>query len=236
MSEYVRAKLMRLKSMKKGNFHTTDIIRWIFSICLLIAIVAVFFYLGYYHEPLTLLKSYLEGTVNPLFFLLLMFVLPVLGVPISLFLLLAGMKFGLAGGITLAAFSMFFHMAVTYGLAHQFLRDWITRQLKHFRLAIPSFKGGRKYRHAFIFMLVPGLPYVMKNNVLALTGIGFGPYILINWTAQFGTSLPLILIGKGIIELNPMILAFALGLLSACYLLHYYLRKKYKSLSGKNSG
>ena len=235
MSGEGRGKFMPLLALKKSNVHNSDTIRLIYFICCLILIVAVFSYIGYLHEPLTLLKGYLKNAVDPLFFMLLLLVLPILGVPVSVFLVPAGMKFGMAGGLILAAFSMAFHMTVSYAMAHLFLQDWALRLLKRFRLSFPDFKNGRKYRHAFIFMLVPGLPYAMKNYVLALTEIGFGRYMLINWTAQFSTSIPLIVMGKGIIEMNPVILAYALGLLSVCYLLYYFLRRQQKKFSEKNS-
>ncbi len=214
---------MKVKHIRKRNISLL-----IAKLGLLAIFLATAFYLMHSHNLLVILKEYLESNINPVFFLFLMLILPIVGVPLSFFLVLVGMKFGTVEGVLLSAALMLCHMAATYFLIHSFLRKWIYILLKFFHIPIPETKGDHNKWHAFIFMLIPGLPYAVKNNLLALTGMPLLPYLTINWTAQFGLSIPLIVLGSAVMEMNLAILGIALALLLAAYLLQYFLRKKYR--------
>ncbi|MEE4241409.1 MAG: hypothetical protein V2I36_08075 [Desulfopila sp.] len=181
------------------------------------------------HAPVRALDEYLQGSISPAVFLLLMLALPVAGAPLSPFLVLIGMKFGTVEGISLSGIIMLMQMTLTYFLVNSFLRKWIFRLLEFFHIPVARFNDDHSRWHAFIFMLVPGLPYVAKNNLLALTGMGLTPYLTINWVAQFGLSVPLILLGGAVMEMNLVILGIAFLLLLAAYLLQYFLRKRYRN-------
>jgi uncharacterized membrane protein YdjX (TVP38/TMEM64 family) len=181
------------------------------------------------------LHEYLQYRVDPFLFLLLMLILPILGVPFSAFLVLVGMKFGLPRGLFFTALLMLIHMAITYFLVHSFLRNWILKLLK--KLNLPdSFERKIASRwHLFFFMLVPGLPYAIKNFLLALSGLPLGPYLMINWLAQFGLSVPFIITGTAIIELNPVIISSAVLLLIMVLLIQSYAKRKYRTVKANQA-
>ncbi len=191
---------------------------------LFFALLAIAVYAVINHEPIAVLKNYLENRVHPALFILLMAVLPICGVPISIFLVLVGMRFGIATGIVLTAVTMLFHLAATYFLVHSFLRMWITGMLQRFRIPVPELQIMSNKRYAFFFMLVPGLPYVVKNNLLALTGLPLVPYLLISWFSQFLTGIAFIIFGGAVMEMNYSILALALVLILAGFLLQRVIR------------
>ncbi|MDF1578594.1 MAG: hypothetical protein P1P81_09160 [Desulfobulbales bacterium] len=192
---------------------------------LVLLVVAI--YLIYRYEPAVALGEYLASRINPVIFLALMLVLPVVGIPITIFLVLVGIKFGIVQGLLLSAAIMPCHMALTYYLVHSFLRKWISALLKPYNVSIPKLKGRENRLRALIFMLIPGLPYAVKNNLLALAEVGFVPYMIINWLAQFGLSIPFIILGGAVMEMDRKILTAAVALLLAGYLSQAYLRKKY---------
>ena len=198
---------------------------------ILIVALAVGIYVVYKYDPAETLKTYLESGVHPAVFLSLMLVLPLLGVPISIFLVLIGMKFGIVAGLFLSAVIMFCHMAITYYLVHTFMRQWIVKMLAPYKVSIPRLREDKNRWHAFFFMLIPGLPYIAKNNLLALAEVPFVSYMTINWTAQYGLSIPMIILGGAILEMNLKILSIAVALILAGYLLQHYLRKKYRNFS-----
>jgi uncharacterized membrane protein YdjX (TVP38/TMEM64 family) len=195
----------------------------------LAVLLAIAAFIVHNYEPGALLREYLSSRVHPGIFIALMLILPVLGAPISIFLILVGIKFGVVGGVLLSALLMFCHMALTYYLAHTFWRKWIVALLLAHDVAIPRLDGQKNRRLAFVFMLVPGLPYAIKNNLLALSEMPFGPYMAINWTAQFGLGIPFIILGGVVMEMNPAILILVLGFLVGSYLLQHYLKKKYRN-------
>jgi uncharacterized membrane protein YdjX (TVP38/TMEM64 family) len=192
-----------------------------------IIMVTTAVYIFHYYDPSLILTEYLSRRIHPGIFISLMLILPLLGVPLSIFLVLVGIKFGIVPGLLLSAVIMLCHMALTYYLVHSFLRNWITTLLKPYKVSIPKLRNDRNRWHAFVFMLIPGLPYVAKNNLLALAEMPFVPYMAINWTAQFGLSIPFIILGSAIMEMDLTILIAALTLLLGGYLLQFYLRKKY---------
>lgn len=207
----------------------------VISLTLLMLLATIFFVLKE-PEPLQSLHDYLQYRVNPYVFLLLMLLLPIVGVPISVFLVLVGMKFDVAGGLFFSALLMSFHMVCTYYLVHSFLRDWIIKWLKSLNLLPFAAERVSPSRwHLFLFMLVPGLPYAVKNNLLALSGIPFGPYLLINWTAQFGLSIPLVLAGTAVMDMDPAIIASAVFMLIIILLLQRYAKQKYHAIMEKRS-
>lgn len=215
--------------MSKDYSQVAKTLRILYTVCGVVLLAGLAIYVAMQHDPTVYLKTYLEE-VDPLIFFFLMVLLPVGGAPISIFLVLVGMKFGLVSALALSGLSMLAHMVMSYYLVDSFLEGWLSRLLKSLRMSIPSLKGENRYWHAFLFMLIPGLPYTMKNYALALAGVSFLPYILINWTAQFTMSIPLIVVGKGLIEMDPLILGAAGILLLSVYLLHYYLRKRARML------
>jgi uncharacterized membrane protein YdjX (TVP38/TMEM64 family) len=214
--------LMQEKKPEKINLRKAAIAGT--AVIILLATAA---YIIHYYEPSLILTEYLSRRIHPGIFITLMLVLPLLGVPIGIFLVLVGIKFGIVQGLLLSALIMPCHMALTYYLVHSFLRNWITTLLKPYKVSIPKLRNDQNRWHAFVFMLIPGLPYVAKNNLLALAEMPFVPYMVINWTAQFGLSIPFIILGSAIMEMDLRFLIAALTLLLGGYLLQLYIRKKY---------
>jgi uncharacterized membrane protein YdjX (TVP38/TMEM64 family) len=212
---------------------TTRIVRQVTGGLLLVLLIAGG-YLLYHFHLVGMLRHYLEGYVPPSVFIVLMAILPVAGVPISLFLVLVGMKFGIAGGILLTAALMSFHMATTYYLVHTLLRDRIARLLRRFRVSTPTLLKNYTTWQVVIFMLVPGLPYVVKNNLLALAGLRFLRYMTINLSTQYLHSIPLIVLGGAAIQRNVAILAVALLLLMLGFLVQQYFKRRSLARSRKS--
>ena len=206
----------------------------VIPLVLLMLLVVIFFILQH-PDPIQNMHDYLQFHVSPHVFLLLMMVLPIVGAPLSVFLLLVGMKFGIAGGIFFTAVLMAIHMVCTYYIIHSFLRGWIINLLTVLNLPFPAQRLNPSRWQLFLFTLVPGLPYTVKNNLLALSGIPFRTYLLINWTSQFFLSIPRVLAGTAIIELDPLIIAVAIFLLFIVFVLQRYAKQKYKKAREKRS-
>ncbi len=184
-------------------------------------------YLLYGFELFGNLKAYLESHIHPALFIAMMAMLPVVGAPISPFLLLVGMKFGVLAGILLSALLMGFHMAVTYYFVNSLLRERICRLLQRHNVSAPTILTNYATWQAVVFMLIPGVPYVLKNNLLALAGYRFAPYMAITWATQYGRGIPVIVLGGAVIEMDLTILGVALLLLLMAYFLQRYVRKRF---------
>jgi uncharacterized membrane protein YdjX (TVP38/TMEM64 family) len=102
--------------------------------------------------------------------------------------------------------------------------------MRKFDVEIPQLPGKNKKGLAFLFMLTPGLPYSMKNYLLALTELPFFQYLLIAWLAQFGFSIPFIVLGKSMVQKNLLVLLLVVLVLLAGYLLLWRLQRRFAIL------
>lgn len=174
------------------------------------------------------ISNSLTTETNSLVFVVLMALLPLAGFPITVFLFLVGVIFGVTGGIFLTGAMMIFHLLVTYYLVHSVFRPLIIRILNRFHIPAPQLPLKGRKRLAFIFMIVPGLPYTVKNFLLALADLSLPEYLVINWVAQFSLSIPVIILGKGVIRMDPLVLSAGVLLLLIVLAGQYYLRRRGK--------
>jgi len=209
----------------KPNIRKMTIV-WFFIIVGAVFLVSIIFSFN----PARLITQYLSSDTNSFIFAGLMAVLPLAGFPISIFLVLVGMVYGITGGILMTGAVMLFHMVMTYYLVHSLFRPLINRMLERFDVEIPQLPGNEKKGLAFLFMITPGLPYSVKNYLLALTELPFRQYLAIAWLAQFGFSIPFIVLGKSVVQENLMVLLLVVLALLAGYLLLWRLQRKFAIL------
>lgn len=164
-----------------------------------ITVAAVYFTLAYQDA---LSRFLLSGGVGPVLFLVLMALLPIAGFPISLFLFLVGLQFGLVRGLVLTAVIFALHLPIVYLLTHTLVRRHIEALLQNTRYQIPNFNGQKGYTAAVIFMAVPGLSYTLKNFLLALSGISFRAFMTIGWPVNLALSIPFIGLGESAVRLD----------------------------------
>lgn len=167
----------------------------------------VFYFLFFTDASLDTLSAYLQAEANRYVFLLLMALLPLLGLPISIFLVLIGVLFGIGKGIVLASGVTFFHLVTTYGIVHSMLRPLLVRILQSYALTIPQLPEEKRKRLSFTLMVVPGLPYALKNYMLAMADLPFRQYLAIGWLANLIVNVPFIVLGRGLVRVDPLVLA-----------------------------
>lgn len=125
-------------------------------------------------------------------FLAAFLILPMLGFPLSLFLIAAGLRFGFAGGLLSAAVCIATHHLTVFWMAHHGPRRRIQAWLKRKGHPVPSTEGKARIRWTAVFAAISGPPYVIKLYVLALTDLPLKIYA--------GVSVPVyLLMGSGII-------------------------------------
>ena len=108
--------------------------------------------------------------------LILMAILPVLGASVILVYLVAGAKFGLAGGLLAITLVTSVHLIVTHVLGRKLLRARLEEFLQRHRHRLPQVASGQDVSLAVILALVPGLPYFVRNYALALSNVPFRVY------------------------------------------------------------
>jgi uncharacterized membrane protein YdjX (TVP38/TMEM64 family) len=166
-----------------------------------------------------------ENTPAPLF-IALMVILPIFGVPISLFLLVLGIKFGLTAGLLLMFLVMPIHMTISFALT-KVAGELIQNMLFRGKYIIPQVPADRRVRFSFLVAALPLLPYAAKNFFLPLAGIPFRLYLGMNWACQATLAIPAVVLGSSIGDLNPAMFMAAVAGLLTIYLIIGRIEKKY---------
>lgn len=133
--------------------------------------------------------------LNPLAVIPLMAVLPIAGFPISVVYLVAGVKFGpLWGGVVVGCVTAV-HLLGTYLIARSFLRAPLQRFIERRHAHLPQIPEDEQGAVCLIAALVPGLPYVARNYLLALAGVKLKYYLWVCLPIYVAKSYVTILLG-----------------------------------------
>ena len=175
--------------------------------------------------PQDWLDFLLDPNRHPGLFIAVMLLLPMLGFPISPFLILAGIKFNpfWATGLTSLIFAL--HLLLAYLLAHSLLRPQITRLLSKGKFSLPEIHEHRRLPFSIIFMALPGLPYTVKNYALATLNIPFRIFFPVGLGCNLLLALPFIGLGHSAIK-DPKLVILFLLVLAAGYAAALRLKRK----------
>jgi uncharacterized membrane protein YdjX (TVP38/TMEM64 family) len=132
------------------------------------------------------------------------FLLPPVGFPVSVLLVLIGLRFGIMWGMIIVTVGMFFHLLVVYGIAQSGMRDAMRRRIASFGYEIPPIKGSHRLWFTTLFASIHGPPYAAKLYLLALTDLPFRYHCGIALPVYIGFSLLPVSAGKAVMNLNPV--------------------------------
>jgi uncharacterized membrane protein YdjX (TVP38/TMEM64 family) len=159
-----------------------------------IALIAAGLVFRYTDLTLTNVTDWIQG-LNPLAVIPLMAILPIAGFPISVVYLVAGARFGPIGGGVVVAITTAVHLLGTYYVAHSFLRAPVQRFIERRHAHLPHIPEDEQAAVCLIAALVPGLPYVVRNYLLALAGIKLRYYFWVCLPIYVARSYVTILMG-----------------------------------------
>ncbi|MBS0630304.1 MAG: hypothetical protein JSS11_00180 [Verrucomicrobia bacterium] len=111
------------------------------------------------------------GEFDPVIAVILMALLPLMGFPISVVYLAIGARFGPVAGFPIVAGITAFHLGATYWITRSFLRKPLDRFIARRGYHLPEVQPGEEAAVGLLAALVPGLPYFVRNYLLALTDI-----------------------------------------------------------------
>lgn len=103
--------------------------------------------------------------------LVLMATLPIVGLPISPVYVGAGAIFGPALGALVVMGVTIVHLLVTYALARTVLRGAIARWQKKWSRRLPVVPPGEQVTLVAMIVIMPALPYIARNALLAFAGV-----------------------------------------------------------------
>ncbi len=205
----------------------TDVFRWrLLPGFAAGAVLLLMVLLVYFGEPAEWVEFFVDRQVRPWLFIVLMLLLPLAGFPLTVFLLAAGIKFGVLEGLAITAGVIGVHLVITYLLTHSLLRPYIWKLLARTRYDLPEISARHRLVFSLVFMAVPVLPYAVKNFSLALLNIPLHIYLPVAWGVNLLLAIPFIGIGYSVIA-NPALVWVFIVLLGGSYFLVAKLWQKY---------
>ncbi len=121
-----------------------------------------------------------------------MILLPPVGCPLSIFLVLVGARFGVITGMILTVLILPLHMIICYMIIHTFMREPLIKVLSRKGWDQPILHHQRPGLAMIGFLLMPGPPYILKTYLLALTGLPFHIFLMVNWSTECMITLPIV--------------------------------------------
>lgn len=152
---------------------------WAFIVVLLTAVTAALvFFLGTEMKWADLHRALLG--LNVVALLVLLVVLPPFGFSVSVIYLVIGVRFGpLVGGAIVAGITAA-HLLIQHLIGRGFLRERIESYLAQRKHHLPHVPEGENAMVSLMAVMVPGLPYFVRNYLLALSDVPLRIYF---WVA-----------------------------------------------------
>jgi uncharacterized membrane protein YdjX (TVP38/TMEM64 family) len=163
-------------------------------------------------------------------FIALFAILPLIGFPISILLVLAGLRFGFGWGMAVSVACIYFHHAVAYPICHGGLRERISGFVKNRGHQLPSMKGSSGFWFTLMFTSVHGPPYMFKLYLLALTDISFRLYAGVGGTTYILFALIPVGAAAAATHMNVTYLYVAIAAVSGIALAFNHFRKRRKTI------
>jgi len=163
---------------------------------------------------------------RPIVFIALMASLPIVGFPLSLFLILAGIKFGIFHALLITTFLMPLHLLISFFLANSLLRPYLEALMVRLDHPLPEIPEGRTVLYTALFYAIPVAPYSLKNYLLAMTGTPLRYYLSLGWGIQLTMAVPFIGLGKSAAEMNLGLSLVFMAILGAGYVISRQLKNR----------
>ena len=140
-------------------------------------------------------------------------VLPLLGIPITPLLVLAGVTFELLPALAGCALAFSVNLTLSHLLARRLLRNWLVRMATRRQYVMPSVGSRSRLTALLLVRITPGPPLAFKNYVGALIEAPFAAYLAIYWTTTMLYALGFLALGDSLISASMFEGAAAIALL-----------------------
>lgn len=165
---------------------------------------------------------------GPLIFFTALALLPLIGMPVSIFYLVAGASFGLPLSIGGAAVALAINISLSYWIARSLLRRAVELLLSHTHFKIPQVRGNNYVMLTLFVRIMPGVPFFLQSYLLGIAQVPFRIYFLISWSVAFLSSMGMILLGNSFQSSNVGQAVFAVFLVVALLIMVRLIRQRLK--------
>jgi uncharacterized membrane protein YdjX (TVP38/TMEM64 family) len=195
-------------------------------ITLMAAAVYILIAFDLFHQVTALIN---ENT-PPELFVGLMLALPLAGVPLTLFLLFLGAKFGVLTGLLILEVILPIHMTAAFVLAHAVRKPLVAYLVNRKNYQIPVVPEHHALMFSFFFITFPVFPYSVKLYLLPLAGVKFRYCVWLNWAVQGILCIPFVLLGKSAMDMNIELFGITLVIFVILFLFLRWAKKQYLAI------
>jgi len=163
----------------------------------------------------------------PELFIGMMALLPLAGVPLTLFLLFLGAKFGVVIGLLILEVMLPLHMIAAFVLAHAVRKPLVAYLVNRKNYQIPVVPEHHALMFSFFFITFPVFPYSVKLYLLPLAGVKFRYCVWLNWAVQGILCIPFVILGKAAMDLNVEMFGITMVIFVILFIFLRWTKKKY---------
>jgi len=185
------------------------------------------FWLGRRLDPETL-ESF-RNDASPWAFFAVFAVIPMVGVPLTPFFLVAGAAYPLWVSLLGTFLGLFFNLTCSYLIARGGLAPLLTRLLARSGYTLPEPGKDRGVRFTLMLRMIPAMPNFVKNYLLGLAGVPYFVFISISMVISYLYALPFLLLGESVFDQDWRMVAIAVVLLGLFAWLGRCLQKRLKA-------
>ncbi len=158
-------------------------------------------------------------------FIIAFLLLPLVGAPISIFLILTGIRFGFGWGMAVTAGCILFHHLVAYQLSHGLFRQKLRGYIEKKGHKVPSTKENALW-FTTVFAVVPGAPYAFKLYLLSLTDVPFRIYFFVGAPIYIAVSMVSVGAAAAVMHFNMWWIYAVIAAVSVGIIIKRYLKWK----------
>jgi uncharacterized membrane protein YdjX (TVP38/TMEM64 family) len=173
---------------------------------------------------------------GPLPFFAALSILPAIGFPTTPFYVLAGLLFGIAGGLIGSAIALAVNLLLSFWIARSGLRPWLEAIVEKTRFSMPEMSERRALRFALLVKFTPGAPTVIKTYLIALSGVPFWIYFVLSYTVTLAWAAGFIVLGESMLDRDFSQAAAAAAVLAVLGLGTWFLLRRRRRRNEADAG
>jgi uncharacterized membrane protein YdjX (TVP38/TMEM64 family) len=146
------------------------------------------------------LLAWKQAASAPVFFAA-MSILPAVGLPLTPFYILAGATFGVPIGVCGSLIALTVNLTLCYLVARSLPQAWLQGVLSRFGTRFPNFdEPSSAVRFSILVKLTPGMPSLLKNYLIGLSGVPFKIYLGTSLITSLLYAVPLMILGNSLFD------------------------------------
>lgn len=168
------------------------------------------------------------AAMGPWVFFCLMALVPLVGGPLSPFLILAP-AFGTSTAIFGTMLALTFNVVFSWFVSGKWFRPLFVRIVGRFGYSVPEISAKKMLGFAFLLRLTPGMPFPLQNYLLGLARMPLGQYLAVSLPIVWTVSASLIILGESIMTGNVKLAAAGIFVAALVTVAFRFWRNKIKA-------